>query len=149
MSWPRHALRCWSTTNGSSGCPGSAGVDRAIASEMCRRLDGLPLAIELAAAQLAHLGIADLASRLDRRLDLLVGGRSWDGRSPTLQSIMEWSAHRCRPSSPLGCFGGSRTRPWSRYHSVRYRLLETVRMFAAQQLATSGATHEARCHHRD
>ena len=157
--------------------------DRAIASEMCRRLDGLPLAIELAAAQLAHLGIADLAARLDRRLDLLVGGRSWDGRSPTLQSIMEWSWELLSPVeqdllAALSVFPGSfgldaiemvcssmlSEHPTGVLrqlvnaslvevdrsdHSMRYRLLETVRMFAAQQLATSGATDEARCHHRD
>jgi predicted ATPase/DNA-binding SARP family transcriptional activator len=157
--------------------------DRAIASEMCRRLDGLPLAIELAAAQLAHLGIADLAARLDHRLDLLVGGRSWDGRSPTLQSIMEWSWELLSPVeqdllAALSVFPGSfglgaiemvcssmlSEQPAGVLrrlvnaslvevdrsdHSVRYRLLETVRMFATQQLATSGATDEARCHHRD
>ena len=157
--------------------------DRAIASEMCRRLDGLPLAIELAAAQLAHLGIADLAARLDRRLDLLVGGRSWDGRSPTLQSIMEWSWELLSPveqdllaalsvfpasfgldaievvcspmlsEHPTGVLrqlvNASLVEVDRSDHSMRYRLLETVRMFAAQQLATSGATDEARCHHRD
>ena len=157
--------------------------DRAIAGEMCRRLDGLPLAIELAAAQLAHLGIADLAARLDHRLDLLVGGRSWDGRSPTLQSIMEWSWELLSPVeqdllAALSVFPGSfglgaiemvcssmlSEQPAGVLrrlvnaslvevdrsdHSVRYRLLETVRMFATQQLATSGAAAEARSRHRD
>jgi predicted ATPase len=42
--------------------------------DVCRRLDGLPLAIELAAARLRHLPLDALLTRLDRRLPLLTGG---------------------------------------------------------------------------
>ena len=54
---------------------GVAEFDRSLATEVCRDLDGLPLAIELAAAQLRHLSLEDLAARLDQRFDLLVGPR--------------------------------------------------------------------------
>lgn len=54
---------------------GVSELDRAAAAVVCRDLDGLPLAIELAAAQLRHLSIDDLAARLDGRFELLVGPR--------------------------------------------------------------------------
>ncbi|MFT7647843.1 MAG: putative ATPase [Candidatus Poriferisodalaceae bacterium] len=50
-------------------------ADRIVVGEICRALDGLPLAIELAAGQLRHLAVADLAERLDRRFELLDSGR--------------------------------------------------------------------------
>ena len=46
-----------------------------VVAEICRRLDGLPLAIELAAGQLRHLSPKDLLDRLDQRFELLSGGR--------------------------------------------------------------------------
>jgi tetratricopeptide (TPR) repeat protein len=59
---------------------------------VCRHLDGIPLAIELAAARLAFLSLADLASRLDDRFRLLVGGsRVALPRQQTLRAAMEWS----------------------------------------------------------
>jgi predicted ATPase/DNA-binding winged helix-turn-helix (wHTH) protein len=54
---------------------GVADLDRTAAAAVCRDLDGLPLAIELAAAQLRHLSLDDLAARLDGRFDLLVAPR--------------------------------------------------------------------------
>jgi predicted ATPase/DNA-binding SARP family transcriptional activator len=66
----------------------NAGVVAAI----CRRLDGLPLAIELAAARVRSLPLADIERRLDHRFDLLNGPRR-DGplRQQTLRATVEWS----------------------------------------------------------
>ena len=58
--------------------------------EICRRLDGIPLAIELAAAQLTHLAPEEIVSRLDDRFRLLSGGRR-DQRHATLQAAVAWS----------------------------------------------------------
>jgi len=60
--------------------------------EVCRRLDGIPLAIELAAARLRVVGLEELTRRLDQRLALLSGGqRSPDRRHETLRAVIEWS----------------------------------------------------------
>ena len=62
------------------------------AVEICRRLDGLPLAIELAAARLRTLPIALLAARLDDRFRLLTGGnRTALPRQQTLRAVVAWS----------------------------------------------------------
>jgi predicted ATPase/DNA-binding winged helix-turn-helix (wHTH) protein len=59
---------------------------------ICRRLDGIPLAIELAAARAAALGIEELASRLDDRFQLLTGGRRTAlPRHQTLRATLDWS----------------------------------------------------------
>ena len=63
-----------------------------VAAEICRRLDGLPLAIELAAARLRLLTAQAMLDRLDRRLPLLVGGaRDLPLRQRTLRSTIAWS----------------------------------------------------------
>ena len=60
-------------------------------ADIVRRLDGLPLAIELAAGRLSGLSLVDLHRRLDRALDLL-GGRTGGGaRHRTLRATVEWS----------------------------------------------------------
>ncbi|VWB67106.1 transcriptional regulator [Burkholderia territorii] len=60
--------------------------------DICRRLDGLPLAIELAAVRVATLGLEIVASRLDDRLNLLTGGlRSALPRHQTLRATFDWS----------------------------------------------------------
>ena len=72
--------------------PGAASPDDPRVVDLCARLDGLPLAIELAAAQLRHLSLVDLIDRLDDRLTLLVGGRPKAGqRHSTLTATIEWS----------------------------------------------------------
>jgi predicted ATPase/DNA-binding winged helix-turn-helix (wHTH) protein len=72
-------------------------VDDKLASlvaTICRRLDGIPLAIELAAARAATLGIEELARRLDDRFRLLTGGsRTALPRHQTLRATLDWS-HR-------------------------------------------------------
>jgi predicted ATPase len=64
----------------------------AAAAAICRRLDGMPLAIELAAARSAALGIEEIASRLDDRFQLLTGGRRTAlPRHQTLRATLDWS----------------------------------------------------------
>jgi predicted ATPase/DNA-binding winged helix-turn-helix (wHTH) protein len=59
---------------------------------VCRRLDGMPLAIELAAARAAALGVEQLAARLDDRFNLLTGGRRTAlPRQQTLRATLDWS----------------------------------------------------------
>jgi predicted ATPase/DNA-binding SARP family transcriptional activator len=63
-----------------------------LAVAICRRLDGLPLAVELAAARTGALTMDDLARRLDDRFRLLVGGsRTAARRQQTLEAVVEWS----------------------------------------------------------
>jgi len=60
--------------------------------EICVRLDGLPLAIELAAARLAVLSPQAMLARLDQRMKLLTGGsKDLDQRQQTLRATIEWS----------------------------------------------------------
>ena len=59
---------------------------------ICRRLDGMPLAIELAAARLRSLSLSDLHDRLDQRFRLLTGGsRTALARQQTLRATVDWS----------------------------------------------------------
>jgi predicted ATPase/DNA-binding SARP family transcriptional activator len=59
---------------------------------ICRQLDGLPLALELAAARAATLPLADLADRLEDRFRLLTGGaRTAEARQKTLRAAVDWS----------------------------------------------------------
>jgi predicted ATPase/class 3 adenylate cyclase len=58
---------------------------------LCRRLDGLPLAIELAAARARMLSPSELLERLSERLDLLKGGRDAEPRQQTIRATIEWS----------------------------------------------------------
>jgi predicted ATPase len=60
-------------------------------AEICARLDGLPLAIELAAARSRLFEPHDLLSRLDRRLTFLAGGRDVSERQRTLRGAIDWS----------------------------------------------------------
>jgi predicted ATPase/DNA-binding SARP family transcriptional activator len=61
-------------------------------AEMCRRLDGIPLAIELAAVHVRALGLEAILARLGERLDLVGGGRrDLPERQRTLRATLEWS----------------------------------------------------------
>ncbi len=148
--------------------------------ELCEHLDGLPLAIELAAAQLRHLTLADLMARLDQRLGILVGGRPRAGpRHATLAATIEWSYRLLSDTSRelfdrLGVFPASfdltavhavgagldpvlatnalgdlvakslvAKDPAGAGRTGRYRLLETIRLFAADRLQRRGETAAA------
>lgn len=60
-------------------------------SELCGRLDNLPLAVELAAARASVLSPRQILERLAQRLDLLKGGRDSEARQQTLRATIEWS----------------------------------------------------------
>jgi len=60
-------------------------------AQICRRLDGIPLAIELAAARVTTLSVQQIAVRLDNNFQLLTGGRKTLPRHQTLQAAIEWS----------------------------------------------------------
>lgn len=67
-------------------------VDVPFIVEICRRLDGLPLAIEIAASRAGALGIAELAARLDDRFGILTSGRRTAAtRHQTLRNMLDWS----------------------------------------------------------
>jgi predicted ATPase len=149
--------------------PASYEAADGVLAEICRRLDGLPLAIELAAARTRHLSVAEIAHRLDRRLDLLTTGpRTAVARQRTLRAVIEWSYallaeserelfarlavfeggftlqaaeaihDRREPSTielPAGLVDKSMVVASSTANGgLRYRLLETVREYASEQL---------------
>ena len=109
--WPRAASRCTARARspGASrrwrrraACSSSAppptrgfsptGEDEATIDEICRRLDGMPLAIELAAARVAALSLDQIAARLGDSLDVLAAGsRTARTRQQTLRATIEWS----------------------------------------------------------
>jgi predicted ATPase/DNA-binding CsgD family transcriptional regulator len=71
-------------------------ANRADVIRLCDRLDGIPLAIELAAVRLRSLSLAELAARLDRRLPLLTGeSTASDDRHKTLRDAIGWSYELC------------------------------------------------------
>ncbi len=142
---------------------------------ICRRLDGLPLAIELAAARLRSLSLRGLADRLDQRFRLLTGGsRTAAARQQTLEAAVDWSYSLLNPAEQLllrrlpsfaesfdldaaeavcgvgdidaldvtGLLGSlvdkSLVVAEPAGPSLRYRLLETIRQFAADRLAEAG-----------
>lgn len=65
---------------------------RPVVVDICRRLDGIPLALELAAARVSMLGLEGLRTRLDHRFELLTSGdRTASRRHRTLREAVEWS----------------------------------------------------------
>ncbi|WP_130331202.1 ATP-binding protein [Micromonospora kangleipakensis] len=78
--------------------PGAA-LPADLVAEVCRHLDGLPLAIELAAARVRAMTVAELTRGLDDRFALLRGGpRDAPRRHHTLHAVVDWSWHLLRPS---------------------------------------------------
>ncbi|MBV9092617.1 MAG: adenylate/guanylate cyclase domain-containing protein [Streptosporangiaceae bacterium] len=158
-----------------------------VAARICRRLDGMPLAIELAAARLRLMSVTELDARLDQRFSLLTGGsRTALLRQQTLRATVEWSwellsAAERHMLARLSVFAGGFDLPAAEVVAAgddllgaeaithlgalvdknlvqfddlgtgRYRLLETVRQYAALQLEASSPTaaHGARIAHRD
>ncbi len=84
-------------------------------AEICRRLDGIPLAIKLAAARAGKISLADIAQRLDQRFRLLTGGRRGEpDRQRTLRGALDWSHELLSESEQrvfrsLAVFAGSFT----------------------------------------
>ncbi|HET9286437.1 MAG TPA: hypothetical protein VFO26_02655, partial [Gaiella sp.] len=128
-------------------------------AELCRRLDLLPLAVELASARMKALTPKQILQRLSRRLDLLKGGRDADPRQRTLRATIEWSHELLseaeqRLFARLSVFAGGATletaesvtgadvdslqslveRNLLRFSDGRYWMLETIREFAAERL---------------
>jgi len=66
-------------------------ADQPLIGELCRRLDGIPLAIELAAARSASLGVDGLLAGLSDHLRLLAGGRGRAERHRSLRAVIDWS----------------------------------------------------------
>jgi predicted ATPase/DNA-binding winged helix-turn-helix (wHTH) protein len=142
--------------------------------DICRRLDGIPLAIELAAARVPLLGVHGLHARLNQMFDVLSGGaRMKLRRHQTLRAALDWShgllsADEQAVFRRLGVFAGGfslelaqqvvsdeRIDEWlvldllgrlidkslviaDSEAEPRYRLLETTRAFALEQLAHAG-----------
>ena len=85
----------------SAAVPGFAvtSANSADVIRLCRRLDGMPLAIELAAVQLRALALDQLIQRLDRRFSVLTGGQPGAlERHQTLRTAIEWSYGLCSPA---------------------------------------------------
>lgn len=73
-----------------------------LVADICRRLDGLPLAIELAAARMTHLSLPMLWERLDQRLPVLTGGgRDRPLRLQTMHNAISWSYHLLSPEEQV------------------------------------------------
>ncbi len=85
-------------------------------AEVCRRLDGMPLAIELAAARVRMLTVEQIRSRLDDRFRLLTGGQKAIPRHQTLRATIQWSYDHLDPGEQelfrdLAVFAGGWTLP--------------------------------------
>ncbi len=85
----------------------------AAVAQVCARLDGIPLALELAAGALRVVSVSELAARLDQRFRLLTaGGRSVLPRHKTLGALLDWShtlldeREKCGPAAARGFPGG-------------------------------------------
>ena len=153
--------------------------------DICKRLDGIPLAIELAAAQIAHSTPEEVAERLNDRFRILSGGRRRVQRHSTLQATVDWSydllGERERILlARLGIFAGhfsldavagicmgdgieakdallllaslvAKSLVLADTHetTTRYRLLETIRIYAEERLFERGEAATLRDRHRD
>lgn len=141
---------------------------------LCRALDNLPLALELAAARASVLSPQQILDRLARRLDLLKGGRDADARQQTLRATIAWSHELLTPDEQrlfarLSVFSGGCTleaaeavveadldtlqslvdKSLVRFSDERYSMLETIRDFASERLETWGEAQEQRRRHAE
>ena len=149
-------------------------ANEVVVAEICRRLDGLPLALELAAARLRLLTPDALLERLDHALDLLTSGsRDTPSRQQTLRATIEWShslldEREQRVFRRLAVFAGGCTVAdaeavcdvgLDELESLvdkallkangRLLMLETIREFAREQLDAAGETHELAARHAE
>jgi predicted ATPase/class 3 adenylate cyclase len=148
--------------------------DQAV-GEICRRLDCLPLALELAAARVKVLPTEELLQRLDRRLPLLTGGpRDAPQRQRTLRATIAWSyelltADEQRVFANLAVFAGGCNleaaedvcetdldtiaalvdKSLLRREGERYLLLETIGEYAVECLEERGGVEELRRRHAE
>jgi predicted ATPase len=146
-----------------------------VLAEICRRLDNLPLAIELAAARVKALSAAALVERLEQRLPLLTGGaRTAPQRQRTLRATIEWSYELLttaeqRLFARLAVFAGGCTlraaeevaqtdidtlqslieKSLLRHGRDRYWMLETIREFAQERLTQEGGQETVAARHVD
>jgi len=153
-------------------------VDPAAVADLCARLDGLPLAIELAAARSAALGAPGLLTGLGDYLRLLAGGRGREVRHRSLRAVIGWShdlldAEERELFRRLAVFAGAFDLPAAaavggialpaaadvlgrlvdkslvRRDRDRWRLLATIRAVAADRLRESGEAEQVRRRYRD
>jgi predicted ATPase/class 3 adenylate cyclase len=143
--------------------------------EICRRLDDLPLALELAAARVKALTTQQILERLEKRLPLLTGGaRDLPERQRTLRATIEWSYELLTPDErklfvELGVFRGGCTleaaeavvgavvdtlqslvdKSLLRQTRGRYWLLETIQEFALERFVVVGEADQLRHLHAD
>lgn len=73
----------------------------AAAQEICRRLEGIPLALELACARLGENSVEEIAERLTSRLDVLTDRTAWPRRHRALRTAIGWSHELCAPLERL------------------------------------------------
>jgi predicted ATPase len=78
-----------------------AGASALRASQLCTRLDGLPLAIELDAMRLHSMSVSQVVERLDRRFHVLEGAIRTDPRHRSLRALIDWSYELCGPDERL------------------------------------------------
>ena len=149
-------------------------VDDAV-SEICRRLDDLPLALELAAARVKALSSGQILERLEQRLPLLTGGaRDLPERQRTLRGAIEWSFELLseteqRVFARLSVFRGGCAldaaegvcdadldtlqslvdKSLLRHAAERYWMLETIREYAGERLEASDEAEELRRRHAE
>jgi predicted ATPase len=149
-------------------------MDEAV-PEICRRLDDLPLALELAAARVKALSAEQILERLELRLPLLTGGaRDVPERQRTLRATIEWSYDLLAPTEQrlfarLAVFRGGCTleaaeevaeadldtlqslvaKSLVRRSEERYWMLETIREFAVERLDASGEGDDRRRRHTE
>jgi len=140
--------------------------------ELCRRLDDLPLAVELAAARTNILTPTQILQRLERRLDLLEGGRDADARHQTLRATIDWSYELLDDEerqlfARLAVFSGGCTldaaeaiadadlnilsslleKSLIRRTNDRFWMLETIKEFATDRLGSDEEARSLRDHH--
>jgi predicted ATPase len=149
-------------------------ADEAV-SEICRRLDDLPLALELAAARVKALSSRQILERLEQRLPLLTGGaRDLPKRQRTLRATIEWSyelltREERRLFARLAVFRGGCTleaaeqvaeadldtlqslvdKSLLRHTEERFWILETIREYATERLEESGEAEQQQLRHAE